>query len=103
MTTLRLALLSVILLSGAAHAEEPFVAPASCPKDFEAMEASFVETQERLEKDFKGDKATKCAAIAHHIDVMKTAIDTFNRCLPEGFEQRENVGQLAVSIEDFLY
>ncbi len=95
-----LLLLPLVLAPAVARAQAEF--PASCPSELAEVDASFVETQEHLEKGFKGDKAAKCEAVAHHIDVMKHGIDVFMRCM-SGHDQGENVGQLGDSIEDFEY
>lgn len=74
--------------------------PAACKADLAEIALSFDETLARLDKAAKGDKAEKCAAYRHHIDVMIRGREVFLRCLT-GFEQQENVLQLDVSIGDF--
>ncbi len=74
----------------------------ACGADLAAVDASFEETLARLEAAWKGEQEEKCAAIRHHIEVMTNAGDVFMRCLT-GMAQRENVGQMSDSIEDFTY
>ena len=78
------------------------VPAATCDADLAAVDASFAETQARLEKAGKADQAEQCAAVRHHVEVMANGISVFRRCLPEGHDKRENIGQLVGSIADFL-
>ena len=75
---------------------------ASCPAALADVDASFVETQTRLDKAGKADQAEKCAAVRHHIEVMANGINVFQRCLPAGHDKGENIAQLGASIGDFL-
>jgi hypothetical protein len=84
-------------------AQAVFTPGPTCSADLTAVDASFVETQARLDKVTKEDKVEMCAAIKHHIEVMAHGIAVFNRCLPDGHDKGENVAQLAASIDDFLY
>jgi hypothetical protein len=74
---------------------------AACRSDLAAVDASFEETLARLQKAGSADQAEKCAAVAHHIDVMGKARDVYLRCLPPGHDRDENVAQLNASIADF--
>lgn len=86
------------LLPAVALAQQP--SPA-CQADLSAVDDSFDETLARLDKAGKGDQAEKCAAVAHHLDVMTRGRDVFLRCLPPGHDRNENVAQLNASIADF--
>ncbi len=99
MSPLRLAVVLAVLAIGPVHAAEP---PATCAADLAAVEASFDETQARLEKMSQADKVELCAAIKHHIEVMANGINVFQRCQPPGHDEGENIAQLAASIGDFL-
>ncbi len=83
-----------------AIAAEP---PATCATDLAAVDASFAETQARLDKVAQTDKVEMCAAIKHHIEVMANGIAVFDRCMEDGHDKGENIAQLAASIDDFLY
>lgn len=100
----RLALLVVLsaLAVSAADAAE-FAPPPTCDADLAAVDASFVETQARLNKVTSADKVEMCAAIRHHIEVMANGIAVFDRCMPDGHDKGENIAQLGASIDDFLY
>lgn len=74
---------------------------AACKEDLAAVDASFAETLDRLDSAANASPAEKCAAYRHHVEVMKAGREVFLRCLA-GHDQSENVGQLEVSIEDFL-
>ncbi len=100
MSPLRLAVVLAVLAIGPVHAAEP---PATCAADLAAVEASFDETQARLEKMSQADKVELCAAIKHHIEVMANGIAVFGRCMEDGHDKGENIAQLAASIDDFLY
>ncbi len=98
-------LVMIAVLASVALAPSAFAAPAStatCDADLAAVDASFAETQARLDKAASADQAEKCAAIRHHVEVMANGIAVFRRCLPEGHDRQENIGQLAGSIADFL-
>ena len=101
MPAYRLVLLAVVLAVSSAHAAE-FNPPATCEADLAAVDASFEETQARLDKVTKADKVEMCAAIKHHIEVMANGINVFQRCQPPGHDKGENIAQLAASIGDFL-
>ena len=73
---------------------------AACAVDLGALNASFEETIARLTAAGDADQVEKCAALRHHIDVMTSAREIFQRCLT-GLAQRENVGQMIDLIEDF--
>lgn len=89
--------LGLVVLATVPVGSEP--TPA-CKADLAKVAASFDETLARLDKAAKGDQAEKCAAYRHHIDVMIHGRDVFLRCLT-GFDQREDVLQLKLSIDDF--
>lgn len=74
----------------------------ACQKDLTDVDASFEETQVRLEKAGKADQTEKCAAIKHHVEVMANGINVYLRCLPDGHDKNENLAQLAASVGDFL-
>ena len=100
MRGLVLGLLANVALASSALAAE--VSTATCEADLAAVDASFTETQARLEKAAKADQAEQCAAIRHHVEVMANGINVFQRCLTDGHDKRENIGQLVGSIADFL-
>lgn len=89
--------LVIVALAGAAAAE---MSPA-CTEDLLAVDRSFDETLARLEATAGAETPVKCAAWRHHVDVMTAGREVFRRCLA-GYERSENVGQLDVSIADFL-
>jgi hypothetical protein len=101
MTLLRFAVVALVL--GA----EPYAVLAQefapgCGADLQAVDDSFRETLERLDGvAANGTDPEKCAAYRHHVDVMAKGIEVFLRCMPDGHDQRENIGQLQVSIGDF--
>ena len=74
----------------------------TCDADLAALEASFDESQARLEKSGSADQAEKCAAIRHHVEVMANGANVMQRCLREGHDKGENVAQLVGSIADLL-
>ena len=75
--------------------------PATCPADLAALDATFVETQQRLETAWKSeDDAQKCAAIRHHLEVMQHAASIFDVCTT-GHGREENMGQAIGTIADF--
>jgi hypothetical protein len=74
---------------------------AACRMELAQVDDSFDETQARLNKAANADQAEKCAAVAHHIDVMSKAVDVYTRCLPAGHDKSENLAQLNASIADF--
>lgn len=88
------------LAAPAAAAEAASV--GTCDADLAAVAASFDETQARLDKAASADTDEKCAAIRHHVEVMANGANVMQRCLPEGHDKGENVGQLVGSIADFL-
>jgi hypothetical protein len=88
----------VSLLSSIASAQQP--AP-TCRTDLAAVEDSFDETLARLEKAGRADQAEKCAAVAHHLDVMSKARTVYVRCLPPGHDREENIAQINATIADF--
>lgn len=94
--------LAALLFAAPATVRAAEFAPG-CDADLAKVDESFQETMTRLEGVAKGTEAEKCAAYRHHVDVMTKGIEVFMRCMPEGHDQREHVGQLAVSIEDFNY
>jgi hypothetical protein len=75
-------------------------AGADCRDDLKAVDKSFEETLERLEKVETGTPAQKCPVYRRHVEVMTKARGVFQRC-NTGTTQRENVGQMSDSIEDF--
>ncbi|MEJ0013529.1 MAG: hypothetical protein WDM94_13090 [Bauldia sp.] len=100
MSPLSLAIVIAVLAAVPAHAAEPL---ATCPADLAAVDASFAETQARLDKVTQADKVELCAAIKHHIEVMANGIAVFDRCMENGHDKGENIAQLEASIDDFLY
>ena len=75
-------------------------ARADCRNDLAAVDRSFKETLERLDKVKNGTPAAKCPVYRRHVDVMVRARGVLQRC-NSGTTQRENVGQMNDSIEDF--
>jgi hypothetical protein len=92
--------LALAPLGAAAHAGE-FVPPASCPADLAAVDATFDGTLARLKGVSEDDPAELCAAVKHHVEVMENAAAVFQRCLPEGHDKRENLGQVIGTDADF--
>ena len=95
----------VTTLASVALGAPTLAAPLSattCDADLAAVEASFDETQARLEKSGTAEQAEKCAAIRHHVEVMANGANVMQRCLPDGHDKGENVAQLVGSIADFL-
>jgi hypothetical protein len=78
----------------------PAPAGADCRDDLKAVDKSFEKTLERLEKVKDGTPAQKCPVYRQHVEVMTKARGVFQRC-NTGTTQRENVGQMNDSIEDF--
>ena len=74
--------------------------PGTCPEDLARVDRSFEETMQRLEANGKSEVTAKCAAFRHHVAVMEAARTVFEACL-DGFEERENVGQIVGTIADF--
>lgn len=99
-SSLRLAASLAALVLWALPAAAEVGSPA-CDRDLAAVDVSFQETLDRLGKITK--VADRCAAFQHHIDVMRNGIDVFDRCMADGHDKGENIGQLAGSIEDFQY
>lgn len=91
-----LALGLMVLATVSARSE---LSPA-CKADLADVGVRFDETLKRLDKAARGDQGEKCAAYRRHVDVMVHGREVFLRCLT-GFDQRENVLQLDVSIGDF--
>ncbi len=75
-------------------------ARADCKSDLAAVDKSFTATLERLDAAAKGTQAEKCAAYRSHVAIMTNGYNVFMRCM-SGHEQRENAGQMGVSIADF--
>lgn len=99
----RLAAVVAVTLAVAApsaHAAE-FVPPASCDADLAGLDASFEETQSRLQAVDPKNQAELCAAVKHHVEVMENAATVFQRCLPDGHDKRENMGQVIGTDADF--
>jgi hypothetical protein len=88
------ALVAGLLLLGLAPAA------ADCRADLAATDKSFEVTLKRLESVAKGTQAQKCAAYRSHVQIMIKGRDVFMRC-QTGHTQRENVGQMNDSLEDF--
>ena len=101
MSPISLALFTGALTLSGLPAIAQGIAPG-CDKDLAAVDASFEETQARLQKAARADQTEKCAAIRHHVEVMANGINVFQRCQPEGHDKGENIGQLGASIGDFL-
>jgi hypothetical protein len=101
MPRFRPALFAFVLAVQPAHAAEFTPAP-NCGPDLAAVDASFEETQARLNKVTKEDHAELCAAVKHHVEVMANGINVFQRCQPPGHDKGENIAQLVASIGDFL-
>ena len=78
----------------------PLPAIADCRDDLKAVDVSFEETLERLEKVKNATAAQKCPVYRRHVEVMTKARGVFQRC-NTGTTQRENIGQMNDSIEDF--
>jgi hypothetical protein len=97
----RLVALAVFLAAASlAPAVAGEIAPG-CDADLAAVDASFDETMTRLQAAGSADQAEKCAALHHHIDVMTKAGEVFQRCLAEGHDKGENLGQVYGTIADF--
>lgn len=99
--SLRIAVLALVMVAPA-HAAEFTPAP-NCGADLFGVDASFEETQARLNKVKKEDHVELCAAVKHHIEVMANGINVYQRCLAPGHDKSENIAQLVASIDDFLY
>lgn len=98
---LRFAVPALLLLLAVppAFAEGP--PPATCRGDLAGLDATFEETLQRLDTAWKSeDNAQKCAAISHHIDVMRHAAEVFDVCTT-GRGREENMGQALGTIADF--
>ncbi len=94
-------ILTLVLLAGVAPAWAQGDAPGTCPDELAEVDASFDETLQRLESVSASDNLeVKCAAIRHHIDVMRPAGDMFDRCTT-GHGREENLGQVIGTIADF--
>lgn len=103
MSSLRFVVAVAALLSGALPTAAQVGSPA-CQTDLAAVDASFEETLARLGKITQATPvAEKCAAFKHHVEVMQNGIEVFDRCMDDGHDKGENIGQLGASIEDFQY
>ena len=89
-----------LIAAAVAFALAPGAALAGCPEDLAANDVRFEQTLKRLELVKKGTKAQKCAAYRSHVKIMEQGRAVFQRC-NTGLTQRENVGQMNDSIEDF--
>ena len=89
-----------LLAAVAALVFAPGMAAAACPEDLAANEVRFEQTLKRLDSVKNGTKAQKCAAYRAHVKIMQQGREVFARC-NTGTTQRENVGQMNDSIEDF--
>ena len=78
----------------------PAPARSDCRDDLAAVDRSLEETIERLEQVKNGTPGEKCPVYRRHVEVMTRARAVFQRC-NTGLTQRENVGQMNDSIEDF--
>jgi hypothetical protein len=78
----------------------PAAAVAACREDLAANDVRFEETLKKLEAVKNGTKAQKCAVYRSHVKIMEQGREVFARC-NTGTTQRENVGQMNDSIEDF--
>ncbi len=97
-----LAALIVALAPAIARADDARSAStATCDADLVAVEASFDETLARLEKASTAPHDELCAAVRHHIEVMLSAAAVFDRCLADGHDKRENMGQALATADDF--
>ena len=96
MSTLGRSLIASIALLALA----PAAAVAACPEDLAANDVRFNQTLEKLEAVKNGTKAQKCAVYRSHVKIMEQGREVFARC-NTGTTQRENVGQMNDSIEDF--
>jgi hypothetical protein len=72
-----------------------------CIADLNGVDESMDETQARLKEAGTGDLAKKCAAVAHHIEVMRKAVEVYLRCQPAGHDRDETLGQINGTISDF--
>ena len=98
-------LMATTVLATMALASAAIATPLStttCDAALAAVDASFVETEARLEKAGNADQAEQCAAARHHIEVMANGIAVFLHCTPDGHDRRENIGHSASGIADFL-
>jgi hypothetical protein len=94
MSATRFVLIAAALLLGAPRAL------AGCPEDLAANDVRFEKTIKNLESAKNATKAKKCAAYRSHVKIMEQGREVFQRC-NTGTTQRENVGQMNDSIEDF--
>lgn len=101
MTAIPLALFAALFLASPVPVLAGELAPG-CAAELAAVDASFEETQARLDRVTPTDKVEMCAAIRHHIEVMANGINVFQRCEPPGHDKGENLAQLAASTGDFL-
>ena len=98
MRTVTLVVLLPLLAAAPASGQQP---TAACRVELGQVDDSFAETQARLSKAGNAGAVEKCAAVAHHIDVMSKAVEVYTRCLPPGHDRSENLAQLNASIADF--
>jgi hypothetical protein len=91
---------NLVALATASLLFTPVAAAAACPEDLAANDARFNQTLERLEAVKNGTQAEKCAVYRSHVKIMEQGRAVFQRC-NTGTTQRENVGQMNDSIEDF--
>ena len=99
---LALALTLPTLLAGSLTARAgEFVRPATCAADLAGLDDAFHETEARLQGVDPKNQDELCAAVKHHVEVMENAAAVFQRCLPEGHDKRENVGQVIGTDADF--
>jgi len=98
---LRSAVLPFALFLGLTAALAAEDLPYTCRAEIANLNANLDETLERLEGAWKSeDDAEKCAAIRHHIEVMRGAAEVFGRCTT-GHARGENVGQALGTVADF--
>ena len=90
--------IAMVCVSFAALA--PAAAMAACPEDLATNDGRFEQTIERLEAVKSGTQTQKCEAYRAHVRIMEQGREVFHRC-NTGLTQRENVGQMNDSIEDF--
>jgi hypothetical protein len=91
-------LFALSLVPAVAAAQQP---TQLCIADLNRVDESMDETQARLKDAGTGDLPQKCAAVAHHIEVMSKAVEVYLRCQPAGHDRDETLGQIAGTIADF--
>ena len=97
---LALPVLALVAVAPPARAGE-FVPPASCDADLAGLDDTFHETMARLQGVDPKNQDELCAAVKHHVEAMENAAAVFQRCLPEGHDRRENMGQVIGTDADF--